>query len=84
MRGWATGDECLERRTCVATMAGRAALRMGKALPMGRAAHRMSLGVRYATEEGHVVMARSDTTLRNWNILPAMAGYHPGEESCSE
>ncbi len=45
MQGRATSDECLERRTCVATMAGRSTQRMRKALPMGRAAHRASLGV---------------------------------------
>lgn len=41
----ATRDECLERRMCVATMAGRTTPRMRKALPMGRAAHQASLGV---------------------------------------
>ena len=35
----------LERRACVATMAGRTTPRMRKALPMGRAAHQASLGV---------------------------------------
>ena len=35
----------LERRACVATMAGRTTPRMRKALPMGRAAHRASRGV---------------------------------------
>lgn len=44
-RGRATRDECLERRMCVATMAGRTTPRMRKALPMGRAAHRASLDV---------------------------------------
>ena len=44
-RGGATSNECLERRTCVATMAGRTTPRMRKALPMGRAAHRASLDV---------------------------------------
>ena len=43
--GRATRDECLERRTCAATMAGRTTPRMRKALPMGRAAHQASLGV---------------------------------------
>lgn len=43
--GRATRDECLERQMCVATMAGRTTPRMGKALPMGRAAHRASRGV---------------------------------------
>lgn len=43
--GRATRDECLERRMCAATMAGRTTQRMRKALPMGRAAHRASLGV---------------------------------------
>ena len=41
----ATRGECLERRMCVATMAGRTTPRMRKALPMGRAAHQASLGV---------------------------------------
>ncbi len=44
-RGRATSNECLERRMCVATMAGRITPRMRKALPMGRAAHQASLGV---------------------------------------
>ena len=44
-RSRATRDECVERRVCVATMAGRATPRMRKALPMGRAAHQASLGV---------------------------------------
>lgn len=35
----------LERRACVATMAGRTTPKMRKALPVGRAAHRTSLGV---------------------------------------
>ena len=43
--GRATRDACLERRMCVATMAGRTTPRMRKALPMGRAAHQASLGV---------------------------------------
>ena len=45
VRGRATSNECLERRMCVATMAGRTTPRMRKALPMGRAAHQASLGV---------------------------------------
>lgn len=44
-RGRATRDECLERRMCTATVAGRTKPRMRKALPMGRAAHRASLRV---------------------------------------
>ena len=44
-RGRATSNECLERRACLATMAGRTTPKMRKALPMGRAAHRASLGV---------------------------------------
>lgn len=44
-QGRASSDERLERGTCVATMAGRITPRMRKALPMGRAAHRASLGV---------------------------------------
>ena len=43
--GRATRDACLERRMCVATMARRITPRMRKALPVGRAAHRTSLGV---------------------------------------
>ena len=43
--GRATRDVCLVRRMCVATMARRITPRMRKALPMGRAAHRASLGV---------------------------------------
>lgn len=43
--GRATRDECLERRMCVATKAGRTTPKMRKALPMGRAAHGASLGV---------------------------------------